>query len=640
MKIPRILFLLLLLVNISVVASPSPKAQRLLQMIDYVAIDYPEAIHNGTIVNRSEYKEMLEFSDTVVVLAELLPVGLRQSEIVSLALNLRQRIKEKQNSKIISNLIGKLRFELINQFNVIVVPNSQLDMEQAEQIFTQECAQCHGKQGDGNGPLAKNLSPPPINFLDRNRYLKRTLYGLYSTITMGVDNSSMRAYSQLNSLERWSLAFYVGQLGTSETEYQQGQKLWQAVGTKHPLSNPQTLATITPNQAIEKYGDESLSLLAFLRSSPRVLFFSDSDSPLNKARHTLQKSLHAYQLGDKQEAYQLAVDAYLQGFEAVEDNLRAIDPRLLRDIEVNMIYYRKSIRGAKKLSELKKQLEILDDQLQKTEQRLSTTLINATTAYKNALFLLLNKAFEALLIILIVTMLLLKTSTSGVYHLLYLSLVSALLLSLVTWFFAKELNLSFGSGNETKEFLTALLATALLIYNALRLNNEAHQQHPKDKSGDKALSDKLLSGMFILVFVVAYRDIFELLLAYPSLWNQTNLEGQSLILLGFISALILFTIILWLLQRLCYNITSLSALRAGTLCMLMVSTIFIGKGISALQKSGNLPLTPIDLPTVELLGIYPNIQGLLLQGGVLLFTLLLLLKNRDKMKQTPQPTSK
>ncbi|MDQ7074490.1 MAG: c-type cytochrome [Gammaproteobacteria bacterium] len=639
MKIPRILFLLLLLVNISAVASPSPKAQRLLQMIDYVAIDYPEAIHNGIIVNRSEYKEMLEFSDTVVVLAELLPVGRRQSEIVSLALNLRQRIKEKQNSTIISNLIGKLRFELINQFNVIVVPNSQLDMEQAEHIFIQECAQCHGKQGDGNGPLAATLSPPPINFLHRERYLERTLYGLYSTITMGVDHSAMQAYPQLSNLERWSLAFYVGQMGASETEYQQGQKLWRTLGAQHPLSNPQTLATLTPNQVTEKYGDQSLSLLAFLRSNPRVLFFSDSDSPLNKARHILQNSLHAYQHGDKQEAYQLAVDAYLQGFEPVEDNLRAIDPRLLRDIEVNMIYYRKSIRSGKHLSQLQQQVETLDNQLQKTEQRLSTTLIDATTAYKNALLLLLEEAFEALLIILIVTMLLLKTTTSGVYHRLYLSLVSALILSIMTWFFAKELNLSLGSGNETKEFFTALLATILLIYNALTLNNETHQKHPQEKNGEKKLSDKVLSSMFILVFVVAYRDIFELLLAYPSLWNQTNLEGQSLILLGFISALIVFTIILWLLQRLCYNITSLSALRAGTLCMLMVSTIFIGKGISALQKSGNLPLTPIDLPTIELLGIYPNMQGLLLQGGLLLFTLLLLLKNRAKMKQSTQPTS-
>jgi len=624
------LLLTILLFNIGVAASADSKAQRLLQMIDYVALDYPEAIQDGMIQNHSEYKEMLEFSTTIVVLAELLPAGRRQSDIFSLALNLHQMIKEKQKSQGISDLIGKLRFELINQFDVIVVPNAPLDMERAERTFMQECAQCHGKQGDGNGPLAATLTPPPINFLDRNRYLERTLYGLYSTISMGVDNSAMRPYPELNNLERWSLAFYVGQLGASEAEYQQGEKLWNTVDKQHPLSNPQTLATITPNQAVEKYGEQSLPLLAFLRSTPRALFFSDSETPLNKARQALQKSLHAYQHNDKQEAYQLAVDAYLQGFEPIEDNLNSIAPRLRRDIEINMLNYRQSIRNGKSLSKLKQQLETLDYQLQKTEQRLSTTLIDSTTAYTNSVMLLLKEAFEVLLIILIVTMLLLKTATSGVYHLLYFSLLSAFILSMITWFFANDLNLSVGTGNESKEFLTSLLAVILLIYNAIRLNNEAQQQYPQEKNGEKTLSDKVLSSMFILVFVVAYRDIFELLLAYPNLWNQTNLEGQSLVLLGFISALIIFTIILWLLQRLCYNITSLSALRAGAICMLMVSTVFVGKGISALQKAGDLPLTSIDMPSIELLGIYPNLQGLLLQGAILLFTLSLLIKNRLK----------
>jgi len=624
-----LLAILLFSINIGVAAPADSKAQRLLQMIDYVALDYPEAIQDGMIQNHSEYKEMLEFSTTIVVLAELLPTGRRQSDIFSLALKLHKMIKEKQKSKGISNLIGKLRFELINQYDVIVVPNAELDMERAEQIFTQECAQCHGKQGDGNGPLAAALKPRPINFLDRNRYLERTLYGLYSTISIGVDSSAMRAYPEFSNLERWSLAFYVGQLAASEQEYQQGEKLWNTIGKQHPLSNPQTLATISPHQAVEKYGEQSLSLLAFLRSTPRVLFFSDSETPLNKARQALQKSLYAYQHNDKHEAYQLAIDAYLQGFEPIEDNLSAIAPRLLRDIEVNMLNYRKSIRSGKDLSLLKQQLEVLDYQLQKTEQRLSSTLIDSVTAYKNSVILLLEEAFEALLIILIVTMLLLKTATSGVYHLLYFSLLSALILSIVTSIFANDLNLSLGTGNETKEFLTSLLAIILLIYNALRLNNEAQQQYPQDKVGEKALSDKVLSGMFILVFVVAYRDIFELLLAYPTLWNQANLEGQSLILLGFISALIIFTIILWLLQRLCYNITSLSALRAGTICMLMVSTVFVGKGISALQKTGELPLTPIDIPSIELLGIFPNLQGVLLQGSILLFTLLLAIKNRS-----------
>ena len=38
---------------------------------------------------------------------------------------------------------------------------------QAESIFGDRCAVCHGDNGDGNGPGASNLNPRPQNFHDR-----------------------------------------------------------------------------------------------------------------------------------------------------------------------------------------------------------------------------------------------------------------------------------------------------------------------------------------------------------------------------------------------------------------------------------------------------------------------------------------
>lgn len=37
------------------------------------------------------------------------------------------------------------------------------DAEQAKILFKERCAQCHGVQGDGRGPLAKKLDPRPTN---------------------------------------------------------------------------------------------------------------------------------------------------------------------------------------------------------------------------------------------------------------------------------------------------------------------------------------------------------------------------------------------------------------------------------------------------------------------------------------------
>ena len=44
--------------------------------------------------------------------------------------------------------------------------------------------------------------------------------------------------------------------------------------------------------------------------------------------------------------------------------------------------------------------------------------------------------------------------------------------------------------------------------------------------------------------------------------------------------------------------------------MFMLAIIFTGKGIAALQEAGKIPLDPVALPSIELLGIYPNFQAL------------------------------
>jgi len=41
--------------------------------------------------------------------------------------------------------------------------------------------------------------------------------------------------------------------------------------------------------------------------------------------------------------------------------------------------------------------------------------------------------------------------------------------------------------------------------------------------------------------------------------------------------------------------------------------VFAGQGIAALQEAGKLAASPIDFPSIPLLGIYPNLQGLALQ---------------------------
>jgi high-affinity iron transporter len=47
----------------------------------------------------------------------------------------------------------------------------------------------------------------------------------------------------------------------------------------------------------------------------------------------------------------------------------------------------------------------------------------------------------------------------------------------------------------------------------------------------------------------------------------------------------------------------------------------VGQGIKALQEGGYIALSPLPLPAVSILGMYPTVQGLVVQTIVLLLVL-------------------
>jgi high-affinity iron transporter len=61
------------------------------------------------------------------------------------------------------------------------------------------------------------------------------------------------------------------------------------------------------------------------------------------------------------------------------------------------------------------------------------------------------------------------------------------------------------------------------------------------------------------------------------------------------------------------------ALFFGVSAMLigLLAVVFAGKGIAALQEAGYLPLHPVNIPAVPLVGLYPSAEGLVLQTVLL-----------------------
>lgn len=86
-------------------------------------------------------------------------------------------------------------------------------LARGEKLFQDYCSGCHGPIGDGNGPAARWVYPPPLNFTTLRRHLVEGKYigGIfYYQIMNGITGTGMPYFKRaLESEKIWDLANYV-----------------------------------------------------------------------------------------------------------------------------------------------------------------------------------------------------------------------------------------------------------------------------------------------------------------------------------------------------------------------------------------------------------------------------------------------
>jgi putative copper export protein/mono/diheme cytochrome c family protein len=76
-------------------------------------------------------------------------------------------------------------------------------------VFARDCVSCHGKDGMGDGPLARSLAAPPANLTATHIY-SHTPGDLYWTIGQGVPGKPMPAFAaSLDAQTNWSLIDFI-----------------------------------------------------------------------------------------------------------------------------------------------------------------------------------------------------------------------------------------------------------------------------------------------------------------------------------------------------------------------------------------------------------------------------------------------
>jgi len=605
-----ILFLLLALSSLAVSAA---NIQQLIQLTDYVGVDYAGAVENGEIINTFEYDEMRDFSSAIAEQVAALPASEARQQLTVQAAELVLLVESRADAGKVKTLTAAMRQIFIGGYDVTVTPRGAPDLRAASTLFAQQCVSCHGLTGQGDGPLAVSMDPPPTDFTERTRYLNRTVMGLYNTITQGLDGTAMQAYTDLDEAQRWALAFYVGQMATSVDEQNSGAAQFDLLVDDAPLAQIEYMATHTPAEVQDTHGEDGLTVMAWLRAHPEKFFPDSSGNKLLEfSRLKLGESLAAYRAGDKQAAYELAVEAYLEGFELMEGNINAVAPDLRKEIEAAMTSYRNLIRKDAPVAAVEAGVVQIETLLSTAVNKLETTMLSGKTAFVSALVILLREGLEALLVVAALAAFLIKTDRRDGLRYLYIGIAGAFVLGAATWIAANTYIDISGVQRELAEGFAALFAAVVLFSVGFWMHSKTSAvqwQAFIETSLQRHLGTGTLWGLAGLSFIAVYREMFEVVLFYQALWMQASVEGQSMIFSGLLVAAGMLVVIGWLILRYSTRLPLRQFFAVSGIFMFVLAFVFTGNGIAALQEAGKIPLDPINIPTIELLGIHANIQS-------------------------------
>lgn len=76
-------------------------------------------------------------------------------------------------------------------------------------VYKQNCAVCHGNEGNGDGPAGGGLVPPPRNLVEGGWKQGGTRIALYTTLLKGIEGSSMVSFAGLPAVDRWAMVHFI-----------------------------------------------------------------------------------------------------------------------------------------------------------------------------------------------------------------------------------------------------------------------------------------------------------------------------------------------------------------------------------------------------------------------------------------------
>ncbi|VVO28761.1 cytochrome c/FTR1 family iron permease [Pseudomonas fluorescens] len=612
----------LVLCSFNLLADTVEGAPQALHLLDYIGADYPATVEAGKVVDSSEYREQLEFLGVLQGLIGGLPAKPERAELEQGVSSLRAAIIARQDGATVARQARQLGAKLAVAYEVSQAPIITPDPTRGAPLYAQHCSVCHGDSGAGDGPAGVGLTPPPANLREASRLDRLSLYALYNTLGLGVEGTDMPSFAdQLDDRQRWDLATYIASFSAA------------AITANNQKSfNLADLARQTPGEVLAAEGPEAAAIFRAQRAQPPQVKRGPAQL-LDYTASTLDKSLAAYRAGDHEQAYDLSVAAYLEGFELVESSLDNVDANVRKDTEKSLMAFRQSLQDGLPVPQVEQRLDAAKAKLKQSAGLLGSDGLSWSLSYVSGLLILLREGLEAILVLAAILAFLRNTGQQSAVRSVNVGWGLALVAGLATWALAAYVIDVSGAQRELLEGCTALFASVMVLWLGVWMHDRRHAAAWQNYIKSSLVSGGGRFGFAILAFFSVYRELFEVILFYETLWLQSGPAGHNAVLAGGATALVLLIGLAWVILRGSAKLplALFFGINAALLCAL--SVVFAGHGVKALQEAGIFGTRPVAFFDFDWLGIHADAYSLSAQAVAILAIIVLYSRSRMAEKR-------
>lgn len=592
--------------------SEEDNARMLINLMDYIAKDYQMGVSNGEVISEFEYAEMHEFVGTAVAKADELDASgvLSNEKVIKAELDqLHGLIRDTAAATDVAKQADKVKELVLQQGLVALVPDQFPNLEKGKSLFAAQCASCHGTYGAGDGPAGQGLNPAPTNFRNKDIMVGVAPFQAYNTIRLGIPGTSMRAFKELSDEEIWDVAFYVLSL----------QHLDNRSAKTEIEIDIVDLASLSDEDLKVKYPSANV---AAHRSNPQPVEVKKEITATDKAKSLLKKSLLAYESRDKMGALNAALKAYLDGVEPIEAQVQASDNALFGRLEADMMKVRSLIEQDASLEALEIAVITATETINEAEALLSSSERGVFDTALLTAGILIREGLEAFFVILAILGVLRKVNIPQATRWIHLGWIAAIVVGMISWFFTDSLMQWSAAERELMEGLIGIFAVGILLYLGYWLHGKTEAGKWKAFVEERILTlvnRNNLIGLSAFSFIVVFREAFESVLFISSLSAGGEGDSKIGILIGFIGSALLLLFIAVAMLRWFKKLPIKQVFQFSTIMVLTLAVILMGQGIHALQEGGYIGINsfPINL-RIPILGIYPTIESILSQVGIVL----------------------